>query len=85
MAGAYQEEARACVGVIAGSSSHETPNFWGQTLREDWASSFIPISTRRSEKHIMGFIGNKSKVQLWWTPTKLPRFQPVLASSLLIY
>jgi hypothetical protein len=35
MAGAYQEEARACVGVIAGSSSHETPNFWGQTLRED--------------------------------------------------
>jgi hypothetical protein len=38
--------------------------FWGQTLREDRASSFIPNSTRRSGKHIMGFIGNKSKVQL---------------------
>jgi hypothetical protein len=39
MAGAYQEEARACEGVITGvtamTPSHETPNFWGQTLRED--------------------------------------------------
>jgi hypothetical protein len=65
MAGAYKEEARACEGVIAGSPSRETPNFWGQTLRKDQASSFIPNSTRRSGKHIMGFIGiTRVKVQL---------------------